>query len=99
MALLSKSLFAGVAVLALSPFSALALPQDCDVKCTASTRCSVYCAEPWSTNVITCGEWGVCAFSAKDDAPEEVASETSAQDNAELVCSESREAASTDARG
>ncbi|MFP2926971.1 hypothetical protein ACLESO_17580 [Pyxidicoccus sp. 3LG] len=53
----AKSVLASVAALTLTPLSALALPPDCDVKCTGTARCSSICAKPWSFEVVTCGEW------------------------------------------
>ncbi len=55
MKLFSNPLLA--AVLTLAPLSALALPPDCDVRCSESVSCSTICALPWAFEVITCGEW------------------------------------------
>jgi hypothetical protein len=51
---ISKSLFAA---LALAPLSALALPPDCDVRCTSAIPCRIVCAIPWTMQVVTCGAW------------------------------------------
>ncbi|NVJ21605.1 MULTISPECIES: hypothetical protein [Myxococcus] len=57
MKLISKSSFAGVLALVLAPLSASALPLDCDIACEEFESCSLKCAVPWTSRVITCGMW------------------------------------------
>lgn len=72
----SKMLLAGAALL-LTPLTASALPEDCDVACEPTTPCWVRCALPWNTTIVTCGVWveeysvGTCGQTL--DAPAEEA--------------------------
>ncbi|MCY1015560.1 hypothetical protein [Pyxidicoccus sp. MSG2] len=109
MKLFSKSLLA--AVLTLAPLSALALPPDCDVKCTGTASCSGICAKPWSVEIITCGEWvedygeifgGSCTPSLSPALDEEAASVGPGQDfsdESEWDCRESAQSASSSEEG
>ncbi|MCK8502904.1 MULTISPECIES: hypothetical protein [Myxococcus] len=92
---ISKVLFAA---LALAPLSALALPQDCDVRCVSSTPCRIVCAIPWSMQVVTCGVWvadydpgAACAPGLTAETPEEAqlfSSEEADEVDASWECSE-----------
>ena len=107
----SKSLLASAAVLTLAPASALALPPDCDVKCTGTASCSSICAKPWSFEVLTCGEWladygdiygGSCNPSLSPTLDEEDASVAPDEDftgDSEWDCRESAQSASSSEEG
>ncbi|WP_426755602.1 hypothetical protein [Myxococcus sp. Y35] len=79
MNLLAKTLLTSVAAtLTLAPFSASALPPDCDVQCTDNPPCWLVCAVPWGMRVITCEQWfndyelgGTCSPDAQPSSEEE----------------------------
>ncbi|AGC44070.1 hypothetical protein MYSTI_02754 [Myxococcus stipitatus DSM 14675] len=87
MKLISKSLFAGVAALVLSPLSASALPPDCDEICWELEACNTTCAVPWTTRIINCGIWedqyhqpGSCQPSLSEGGEEELMSSGPVED-------------------
>ncbi|NMO17730.1 hypothetical protein HPC49_23840 [Pyxidicoccus fallax] len=92
MKLFSNPLLA--AVLTLAPLSALALPPDCDVRCSETISCSTICALPWAFEVITCGEWvdwdpsASCAPSIGSTLEESAAVTQDSADGTEWVCRE-----------
>ncbi len=81
MQLLAKTLLASAAAaLTLAPLSASALPPDCDVQCVEDPPCSLVCAVPWGTRIITCEKWfndyelsGTCTPGAQVPPDEEEA--------------------------
>ncbi|MCP3162530.1 hypothetical protein [Myxococcus qinghaiensis] len=107
----SKSVLASFAALTLTPLSALALPPDCDVKCTGTARCSSICAKPWSFEVLTCGEWledygdiygGSCNPNFSPTLEEEAASMAPDRDSADdsaWDCRETAQSASSSEEG
>lgn len=92
MNLVSKSLLAGLAALALVPASASALPPDCDDQCTDSPPCWLVCTVPGGRRIITCGEWyedwgGQACGAAREDIEQELMSiELEEEANASFEC-------------
>ncbi|RKG75558.1 hypothetical protein [Corallococcus terminator] len=85
MKLISKTVFASIAALFLAPMTAAAAPRPCEIQCTYNGSCSLLCDN--GGEVITCGDFGVCA-GASPVAPSEpqAAAQPAPSEDAELVC-------------
>ena len=97
MSRLLKPLGTALAIFALMPTSASALPQDCDEVCNCTSSCDKVCTLRGGRTVITCGIWELngCADICFSKAPETLSEEEEGQDskNAELVCREPQQEA------
>ncbi|CAM3973646.1 hypothetical protein GTZ93_27720 [Corallococcus exiguus] len=83
-----KSLRAAIALLALAPLTAGALPRYCSEICGPIAGCDTLCVIEGRT-IVTCGEYGFCGvFQAAPSEPQASAQQPApAQaDDAEAVC-------------
>ncbi|MCY1047462.1 hypothetical protein OV208_39555 [Corallococcus sp. bb12-1] len=85
MKLLSKTVFASIAALFLAPMTAVAAPRPCELQCKYNGSCTLLCDN--GGDVITCGEFGVCAGALQAEPSEpQAAAQPAPSEDAELVC-------------